>query len=473
MINRKAQILLPFFLFFILLTIYVSNHFFYWDTIKLVAAPAHFFYGNNFSTLITPEDIDAGHFPLLAMYIAKVWQLFGKSLVVAHFAMLPFLLGIVYQVYVLAKYFLGATTWMIWAMVLVLADPTFLSQATMVSPDIVLVFCFFMAVNAILNNKKTWLFIAVLILFLISMRGLIAAFIILWIDLIYTLRKQYFRGFPLHMLLMKAAFYVVPLLVFLSYQIYHYNQTGWVWSSPDSDWAEGRTTNDFKGAFYNIGIFGWRILDFGRALPMVILIVMLFKFRRKLFSEQYSSKMIVLFFTTGIMSLIPFLYFEYLTNHRYILPLIMLLLLIFVFYTTKAISSSRIKTGIFSISLISLLLGNFWVYPEKIAQGWEASLAHLPFYNLQLEMNNYLDEHEIPYHEVGTTFPILGKHDVIFLDGDNRAFQSKNVGKDKYVLYSNSMNDFSDKEIELLHADYQVVKTLNSPTVYIQLFERK
>ncbi|HLU84511.1 MAG TPA: hypothetical protein VKZ45_03495, partial [Vicingaceae bacterium] len=178
MINRKAQILLPFFLFFILLTIYVSNHFFYWDTIKLVAAPAHFFYGNNFSTLITPEDIDAGHFPLLAMYIAKVWQLFGKSLVVAHFAMLPFLLGIVYQVYVLAKYFLGATTWMIWAMVLVLADPTFLSQATMVSPDIVLVFCFFMAVNAILNNKKTWLFIAVLILFLISMRGLIAAFII-------------------------------------------------------------------------------------------------------------------------------------------------------------------------------------------------------------------------------------------------------------------------------------------------------
>ena len=183
--------------------------------------------------------------------------------------------------------------------------------------------------------------------------------------------------------------------------------------------------------------------------------------------------MIVLFFTTGIMSLIPFLYFEYLTNHRYILPLIMLLHLLFVFYTTKAISSSRIKTGIFSISLISLLLGNFWVYPEKIAQGWEASLAHLPFYNLQLEMNNYLDEHKIPYHEVGTTFPILGKHDVIFLNGDNRAFQSKNVGKDKYVLYSNSMNDFSDKEIELLHVDYQVVKTLNSPTVYIQLFERK
>lgn len=473
MINRKTQILLPFFLFFILLTLYASNNFFYWDTIKIVSAPATFFYENNFRSFILPTQIDTSHFPLLALYMAKVWQFFGKSLMVAHFAMLPFLLGIVYQVYLLTKYFFGTSIWAIWAMVLVLADPTFLSQAMMISPDIVLVFCFFMAVNAILNNKKTWLFIAVFVLFLISMRGLIAAFMILLLDIMFTLRKQYFRGFPLHMLLMKAAFYVVPFIVFLAYQVYHYNQTGWVWTSPNSDWEEGRKINDFKGAFYNIGIYGWRILDFGRVLPMVLLIVMLFKYRRRLFSDQYSLKMAVLFLTAGLVYLIPFLYFEYLTNHRYILPLIMLLLLIFVFYTTKAISSSRIKTGIFSISLISLLLGNFWVYPEKIAQGWEASLAHLPFYNLQLEMNNYLDEHKIPYHEVGTTFPILGKHDVIFLNGDNRAFQSKNVGKDKYVLYSNSMNDFSDKEIELLHADYQVVKTLNSPTVYIQLFERK
>lgn len=473
MINRKAQILLPFFLFFILLTVYVSENFFYWDTINLVSAPAHFFYNNSFTSFILPQEIDTGHFPLLAIYIAKVWQIFDKSLMVAHFAMLPFLLGIVYQIFLLAKYFFGTSNWMVWAMALVLLDPTFLAQATMVSPDIVLVLSFFIAINALLNNKKLWLFIAVFVLFMISMRGLIAAFVIFLLDILFTLRRQHFRGFPLYMLLTKAFFYAIPFMAFLAYQIYHYNQTGWVWSTPDSAWAEGRTVNDLKGAFYNIGIFGWRIIDFGRLIPILLLVVMFFKYKKWIFSDQFSSKIFAVILIAGLISLIPFLYFEYLTNHRYILPFLMLLLLATAFYTVKVVSNKRTKVVIFSMSILSLLFGNFWVYPEKVAQGWEASLAHLPFYELQLEMNAYLEENKIPFHQVGTTFPILGNHDFIFMNGDNRTFQSKNVGSNQYIIYSNGFNDFSDEEIDLLRTDYKIVKTLNSPTVFLQLFKRK
>lgn len=101
-----------------------------------------FFYENNFRSFILPAQIDTGHVPLLAMYIAKIWQFFGKSLVVAHFAMLPFLLGIVYQVYVLAKRFIGTSYVLVLTMLMMLIDPTFLSQAAMISPDIVLLFVF-------------------------------------------------------------------------------------------------------------------------------------------------------------------------------------------------------------------------------------------------------------------------------------------------------------------------------------------
>ena len=64
------------------------------------------------------------------------------------------------------------------------------------------------------------------------------------------------------------------------------------------------------------------------------------------------------------------------------------------------------------------------MYPNKIAQGWDASLAHLPFYSLQLEMNDYLDANEIPYHEVGAAFPVLGNHTIIFMEEDIRSFLS-------------------------------------------------
>lgn len=473
MISRKVQILIPFFLFFILFTAYVSNNFFFWDTINLVAAPATFFYENNFRSFILPTQIDTGHLPLLAYYIAKMWQFFGKSLLIAHFAMLPFILGIVYQVYLLAKRFIGTSYVLVLTMLLILVDPTFLSQAAMVSPDIVLLFCFLLALNAVFENRKMLLMLALIGLFLISMRGIVAAFAIFLIDFIFSLRRQHFRGFPLHLLLMKSLFYVFPFLLFLSYHFYHYKATGWFWSHPNSAWEAGRITNDFNGAIYNIGIFAWRILDFGRALAVLVLLVMVVMYRKMLLRESKSLQLLILILVSAIIFIIPFLYFQQLTGHRYLLPLYLLILLAVGYYLDKVISSSVVKKSFFGVLTVSLLVGNFWVYPNKIAQGWDASLAHLPFYSLQLEMNDYLDANEIPYHEVGAAFPVLGNHAIIFMEEDIRSFKPKNIGKDNYILYSNVFNGFSDAELEALYSGYKPIHELNSSTVFLQLFERK
>ncbi|MEK7253678.1 MAG: hypothetical protein AAB316_02970, partial [Bacteroidota bacterium] len=90
--------ILPFFFYFtaLLATYLVRNHPFFWDTIQLASKHAHFFYDTDFQSLILPENIDSGHPPAFGMYLALVWKIFGKTLTVSHFAMLPFLWGIVF-----------------------------------------------------------------------------------------------------------------------------------------------------------------------------------------------------------------------------------------------------------------------------------------------------------------------------------------------------------------------------------------
>ena len=45
--------------------------------------------------------------------------------------------------------------------------------------------------------------------------------------------------------------------------------------------------------------------------------------------------------------------------------------------------------------LAGLISGNLWIYPRNIAQGWDATLAHVPYYNLRIEAINYLDKNNI------------------------------------------------------------------------------
>src|SRR4051794_38753575 len=101
--RSDLKILWPFLCFYILLTFFVLHNSFFWDTIQLGSKQAHWFYDHNFKFFFLPEIIDSGHPPSFGIYLAICWKLFGKSLPVSHLAMLPFLLGIVIQVYLLLK----------------------------------------------------------------------------------------------------------------------------------------------------------------------------------------------------------------------------------------------------------------------------------------------------------------------------------------------------------------------------------
>ena len=143
---------------------------FFWDTV-LSSKIAHWYLETGFSQLTVPENLDAGHPPFFGMYIALAWQVFGRSLAVAHIAMLPFLGLLLWQYLRLAKRWLSDRG-CIWAMALLFCEPTFLAQSSMVSSDIALVAFYLLAFNACLDDRRAVVALALPLMAAMSFRGI-------------------------------------------------------------------------------------------------------------------------------------------------------------------------------------------------------------------------------------------------------------------------------------------------------------
>lgn len=469
---KNIKTLLPFYVLFLCITLFSASNFFFWDTINIVAAPAMFFHDTNFTSFVLPNNIDTGHIPSMGFYLALIWKVFGRSLLISHLAVLPFLFGIIYQLHQLVSTFISTTKFQFLALILILADATFLSQSVMISSDIGLLFFFLLGLNAVLKNQNPLLVISLVGLFLISLRGSIAAFSLLMIDIILNYKTVYSLSFKL-ILKRIIVIYTFPFMVLVGFHYYHYLTTGWIGSHVDSPWEGGIDHNNLKGVLYNTGILTWRILDFGRVFILLFFVLLLVSHRKKITKSITSNKLIIICGVVGVLLALPFFYFKMQTQHRYLLPFYILLTLFVAYLITELNIATKLKTGLFILLTLLSLSGNFWVYPNKIAQGWDATLGHIPFYDLQRTMNNYLDEHQIDFNEVGTAFPMLGNHSTIFLTNDTRSFKPKNVGEDNYVLYSNVFNDFSDEELQSLATNYSIIKEVKSSTVFLQLYEIK
>ena len=242
---------------------------FFWDTIQLASKHAHFFWESNFSGIILPAEIDSGHIPSLGIYLALIWKIFGKTLIISHLAMLPFVLGIVYQSILLVRR-LFSNEWHYYALVILLADATLLAQCTLVSPDVLLVFFFLMAFNNIIPKKELLYSIALAGLTLSSMRGMmcVAGLFLAEIIIYLTSEKVAFNS----MWVKKTVFFTfrslkvsLPSIIIAGiFFAWHYYKTGWIGYNKDMPWYTLFQPVDFKGAIRNTFIFGWRLLDFGR-----------------------------------------------------------------------------------------------------------------------------------------------------------------------------------------------------------------
>ena len=123
----------------------ISRNFcFFWDSISQISFPANFFYDNNFSQFWLPDNGATGHPPVVAMYFALYWKIFGYNLIVAHLAMFPFVFGAIFQLLKFCKLHLSESA-AFWSTLLLIAEPTLVSQMSMLTLDVFQIFFFVLA----------------------------------------------------------------------------------------------------------------------------------------------------------------------------------------------------------------------------------------------------------------------------------------------------------------------------------------
>ena len=133
------------------------------------------------------------------------------------------------------------------------------------------------------------------------------------------------------------------------------------------------------------------------------------------------------------------------------------------------IQEFKFKKLIYLGLLSSLILGNFIIYSDNFSQGWDSSLAHLPYWKLRKNAIEYLDKNNISISATATFFPNSTTIDNIVINGDMRRFLNFS-GNEKYVLYSNIFN-LTDEEFSLLYHNYNQIKLFEKHNIKIEILK--
>lgn len=464
--KNNSCLVLGFLLVFILIFINRNNAFF-WDTVHYGSKQASFFWYSGFTKQLVPDDIDSGYVPTFGMALALVWKIFGRTLAVSHLAMLSFAIGIVYQLYKACSKFIASEYTGI-ALLLIVIDPSLMSQMTLVSPDVPLVFFFLLGTNTVLENRKWWVALCILALFLISMRGVMVSFCLLLLDLHCNISFKE-KAFLLKKLLRRSLLYLPGLLFVSLYQIDHYVRKGWILTHKDSPWAGGMEVVDAKRLFFNAGLIGWHILDYGKVGIWLVFLILVFKLGKNLVNQDTR----LLIFLSACLLLfvhIDMIWASNLLSHRYFIPftLVFSLLCAAVLFSGKI--RPKLRNGLAAIWIVAIISGNFWVYPEKISQGWDATLAHLPYYGLRKQAIAYIEKEKIPVADVQSFFPNAASFDIIDLNHDARGFSSFD-GSTRFVLISNAFN-MDDAVYDNIVTHYQLVRRFENRGIYFAIYRK-
>lgn len=465
--SLKSQVWAGWLFYALVILIFIDKPFF-WDTVNLGSRYGQWYLSTSFSELLPPAKINSGNPPFWGMYLGLWWSALGKHLAVAHLAMLPVLCALTYYYLSVADYFLGRH-YLWWALILLLIEPTMLSQASLCGPDVALVMFYFMTLHAILNDKWVLQAIAMCGLAMMSSRGIMVLPAVLMTDIAirYFYKERELGFFVLYRYLPVAG-------VVLLWLLFHFLETGWVGFNQSSmPWAGSFIKVDVWGIFRNLLILGWRLMDFGRVFIWFTGAICTWFFIRSQPRIQPNLRALIACLVMPLLVYGPIMMaFRDLLAHRYLLILFLLFGLL-VLYGIRYLPNNKWVWSLGSLVFIGLLTGHLWVYPVAVAQGWDASLAHQPYFGVRADMLQYMNEEDISPTEVSTHFPMVaGVHDTDlyetgqpFVNANGQGFGTK-----KYTLHSNVNNDFSDEELAALSRDWKMVKEYKSAWVFMRLY---
>lgn len=447
---------------------------FFWDTVQLASKHAHHFYTHGLQWQPLTAEIDSGHPPVFGYYLAVVWTFFGKTLLLSHLAMLPFLLLHVWLLWQIGRQ-ITTDKWGAFLPLLVLADPVYLGQSVMVSPDIVLITSFLAAILGVWRRQSWLIVLGTFGMCAISMRGMMtAAAVLTWAAGLPFLKDFNFRK------LLTTAWPFLPGFAFAAWFLcWHWQATGWVGYHAGSPWAGAFQRVGASGVARNVAIVGWRWLDFGRVGEWGVCLGILFSLRKQLKSGircmTHTPLAVLPLFICLLFFLLPSaVLYQNLSAHRYFLPAYYTFhLLVFQWIVQWPVQQKKIKAWLLGGIVVCLASGNCWIYPKGVSMDWDSTLAHLPYHGLRAEALAFLEEQSIEFSQVGSAFPNLNTGENLLLNGDERKFSKLDLASNAYVLASNVFNDISLEDYTALADNWELIWQKKQAGVCMEIYRRK
>ncbi len=464
--KNKINKLLFFSLIGVLIFYFSRNNGMFWDNVLFVSRMGNHLYENSIFNWFIPDSFDPGHPPSLGFLSAIAWKIFGHKLWVSHLVILPFSIGLLFQLHLFASYYVKNNTLLFFAFLLIVIDPTLSAQFVQVNPEIISLFFFFLAINAILYNNYYLKIAALFFLSIISFRSMMLAAGVFFFEFLNYLliNKERIKSILNIKFILS---YVIGSLPGVLFVIWRLMTKGWLQSHPNSPWAELWQVASPQIFLRNIVVLGHRYADFGRIFIFIFIIYSLFRFKKQLFTKEI-KQLLLLAITSVFVIIITSLIATNTMGHRYFISSFIAIILIGFLIINTFYKSKKL---IYSLLFIGLLTGNLWIYPRDIAQGWDASLAHIPYYNLRQEAIKYLDENDIKIEETASFFPNATPLDNVDLSGDMRWFETYTT-TNKYIFYSNVYN-LTDEEYENIDTNYSIIKEFKKRGIHIYIYKLK
>ncbi len=463
-------------LFYAILTFLTTHIPFFWDNVLLVSKISSYYFETNFSDLILPNQWDTGHPPFFGVYMAGVWKLFGRSLLVSHWAIFPFMVGMGIAYYYLLRYFVKPE-WRPYGMLLLFLEPAILAQSALGAFDISLVFFFLLAANGLVYRKRWLLFIACFFMVGISIRGILMMCLLIACDGVFWLMEKKqddltWAAWGKRLFLRPLPY--LPAIIWISlWYVFHYDRTGFTFFNYSSTWAADYGYVGPKRFIWNCCIVGWRMLDNGRVILWLTGFFFLFKMLKNKMPINWKQGQLLVLVFIPLLFYTPFIVArETPILHRYLMTWFLLVGMLVISYY-YLIEQKYLQKLLLNLTTICLLSGHLWVYPVPIANGWDAHLGFLPYLSLQNQLEKDLKQMNIPASRVATKFPLANARKYTHLESDTIRFydQWKTIDDCEYVLLSNVSNDFSEEVILTLERDWELIKSYKKMTVEMSLYK--
>lgn len=483
-LSFDSTVRLGLFIFSLALIYFTRDFPFYWDNIVQLSVPANYYYDTNFTSFYLPDDIATGHPTFVGMYFAGLWKIFGRTLLVSHLAMLPFVFGLLNELFNLTKN-IGVKEKVLTILMLffVVIDTTFLAQLSLITFDIIQLWLFFLSLNLLIKEKKLALSISFMALMLISLRGAMMAGGLFLFTVVYAHNKHNKIKWKA---LLPYTFGICALSLFLL--LFKINKGWMIHNTVSNKWAEASSYASFSEMVRNTGIFAWRLIDFGRVGFFLVLVFMVLKMlsqnriseihdQRKSEALKHKTKkpiqLLLWVAITQAMVFLPILIIY--TNpfgHRYLLPIMITVNLCVVYWVYHSLTKKWLVLGILFLILGS---GHFWLYPPKIAQGWDATTLHWQYFKGQEKMKYYVENKKIPTQEIQTFFPAYYPYQLSYLSEKREDFDyNKEFPNATYILFSNAFN-VSDGIIDGLSSSskYTLIHKEREGRIIIELYKKR